>query len=35
VPLAEIAPDREIGGVVVRDALSKVDHSGIEKLPPR
>jgi 2-amino-4-hydroxy-6-hydroxymethyldihydropteridine diphosphokinase len=35
VPLAEIAPDREIGGVVVRDALSKVAHSGIEKLPPR
>ena len=35
VPLAEIAPDREIGGVVVRDALARVDKSGIKKLPPR
>jgi 2-amino-4-hydroxy-6-hydroxymethyldihydropteridine diphosphokinase len=35
VPLAEIAPDREIDGVAVRDALSRVDQSGIEKLPPR
>jgi 2-amino-4-hydroxy-6-hydroxymethyldihydropteridine diphosphokinase len=35
VPLAEITPDREIGGVVVRDALAAVDKSGIEKLPPR
>jgi 2-amino-4-hydroxy-6-hydroxymethyldihydropteridine diphosphokinase len=35
VPLAEIAPDREIGGVVVRDALARVDQTGIEKLPPR
>jgi 2-amino-4-hydroxy-6-hydroxymethyldihydropteridine diphosphokinase len=35
VPLAEIAPDREIDGVVIRDALSKVDQTGIEKLPPR
>jgi 2-amino-4-hydroxy-6-hydroxymethyldihydropteridine diphosphokinase len=34
VPLAEIAPDRDIGGVVVRDALSEVNQSGIEKLPP-
>lgn len=35
VPLAEIAPDREIGGVMVRQALAGVDKTGIEKLPPR
>jgi 2-amino-4-hydroxy-6-hydroxymethyldihydropteridine diphosphokinase len=35
VPLAEIAPDRNINGVVVREALTRVDTSGIEKLPPR
>ena len=33
VPLAEIAPDRLISGVRVRDALAKVDRSGIERLP--
>jgi 2-amino-4-hydroxy-6-hydroxymethyldihydropteridine diphosphokinase len=32
VPLAEIVPDRMIGGVRVRDALSEVDASGIERL---
>jgi 2-amino-4-hydroxy-6-hydroxymethyldihydropteridine diphosphokinase len=35
VPLAEIAPNLEIDGVAVQDALSRVDQSGIEKLPPR
>jgi len=35
VPLAEIAPDRRIDGVVVSAALARVDKSGIEKLPPR
>jgi len=35
VPLAEIAPDRIIAGVRVRDALARVDVSGIEKLKPR
>jgi len=35
VPLAEIAPERVIGGVRVRDALTHVDTAGIEKLPPR
>ena len=35
VPLAEIAPDRVIAGRRVRDALAKVDTSGIEKLAPR
>jgi 2-amino-4-hydroxy-6-hydroxymethyldihydropteridine diphosphokinase len=35
VPLAEIAPDRKIGGVKVADALARLDRSGIEKLPPR
>ena len=33
VPLAEIAPDRVIAGVRVRDALARADASGIEKLP--
>lgn len=32
VPLAEIAPDRWIGGVRVRDALARVDTSGVERL---
>jgi 2-amino-4-hydroxy-6-hydroxymethyldihydropteridine diphosphokinase len=35
VPLAEIAPERIIAGVRVRDALARVDVSGIERLPPR
>ena len=35
VPLAEIAPERTIAGVRVRDALARVDASGIEKLPSR
>jgi 2-amino-4-hydroxy-6-hydroxymethyldihydropteridine diphosphokinase len=33
VPLAEIAPERVIGGIAVRDALAGVDASGIERLP--
>jgi 2-amino-4-hydroxy-6-hydroxymethyldihydropteridine diphosphokinase len=35
VPLAEIAPDRRIAGVRVRDALARLETSGIEKLPLR
>jgi 2-amino-4-hydroxy-6-hydroxymethyldihydropteridine diphosphokinase len=35
VPLAEIAPDRIIAGVRVRDALARVDAKGIEKLGSR
>jgi len=35
VPLAEIAPDRVIAGIRVRDALKRVDASGIEKLARR
>ena len=35
VPLAEIAPNRAIGGKAVRDALARVDASGIEKLESR
>ncbi len=35
VPLAEIAPERVISGIRVRDALAKVDQSGIERLPRR
>ena len=35
VPLAEIAPDRVIGGVSVRDALARVDARGIERLSPK
>jgi 2-amino-4-hydroxy-6-hydroxymethyldihydropteridine diphosphokinase len=34
-PLAEIAPDREIAGVRVADALRRLDSSGIERLPRR
>jgi 2-amino-4-hydroxy-6-hydroxymethyldihydropteridine diphosphokinase len=33
VPLAEIAPERVIAGVRVRDALGRIDAAGIEKLP--
>jgi 2-amino-4-hydroxy-6-hydroxymethyldihydropteridine diphosphokinase len=35
VPLVEIAPDREIAGVRLRDALARLDARGIERLPPR
>ena len=35
VPLADIAADRVIAGVSVKDALAKVDATGIERLPPR
>jgi 2-amino-4-hydroxy-6-hydroxymethyldihydropteridine diphosphokinase len=34
LPLAEIAPDRRIAGRRVRDVLSSVNLSGIEKLTP-
>src|SRR5262245_15093250 len=34
-PLAEIAPERVIGGVKVSDALARVGAQGIERLPPR
>lgn len=33
-PLAEIVPDRRIAGIPIRDALERVDTSGIERLPP-
>jgi 2-amino-4-hydroxy-6-hydroxymethyldihydropteridine diphosphokinase len=35
VPLADIAADRMIAGVRVKDALAKIDATGIERLPPR
>lgn len=35
VPLAEIVPERAIAGIRVKDALARVDVSGIERLPPR
>jgi 2-amino-4-hydroxy-6-hydroxymethyldihydropteridine diphosphokinase len=35
VPLAEIAPDRIVAGAAVRDALARLDTSGIERLGPR
>jgi 2-amino-4-hydroxy-6-hydroxymethyldihydropteridine diphosphokinase len=35
VPLAEIAPDRVIAGIRVKDAVKRVDASGIEKLARR
>jgi 2-amino-4-hydroxy-6-hydroxymethyldihydropteridine diphosphokinase len=34
VPLAQIAPERVIGGIKVRDALTRADATGIERLPP-
>jgi 2-amino-4-hydroxy-6-hydroxymethyldihydropteridine diphosphokinase len=34
-PLAEIAPDRKIKGIAIKEALAKLDVTGIEKLPPR
>jgi 2-amino-4-hydroxy-6-hydroxymethyldihydropteridine diphosphokinase len=34
-PLAEIAPDRKIKGITIKDALARLDSGGIEKLPPR
>jgi 2-amino-4-hydroxy-6-hydroxymethyldihydropteridine diphosphokinase len=34
-PLAEIAPERRIEGIRIADALSRVDQSGIERLPTR
>jgi 2-amino-4-hydroxy-6-hydroxymethyldihydropteridine diphosphokinase len=33
VPLSEIAPDRMIGGIRVRDALARLETGGIERLP--
>jgi 2-amino-4-hydroxy-6-hydroxymethyldihydropteridine diphosphokinase len=33
-PLAEFAAERVIAGVRVRDALDRLDTSGIERLPP-
>ncbi len=35
VPLAEIAPEKVIAGIRVREALARVDAEGVEKLPPR
>jgi 2-amino-4-hydroxy-6-hydroxymethyldihydropteridine diphosphokinase len=35
LPLAEILPECVIAGIQVRDALAKVDQTGIERLPPR
>jgi 2-amino-4-hydroxy-6-hydroxymethyldihydropteridine diphosphokinase len=32
-PLAEIAPDLAVDGVPVREALAKLDQSGMERLP--
>jgi 2-amino-4-hydroxy-6-hydroxymethyldihydropteridine diphosphokinase len=34
VPLAEIAPELVIAGVRVRDALARLDATGVERLPP-
>ena len=35
VPLAEIAPDRVIGGRQIGEALRNIDTVGIERLPPQ
>jgi 2-amino-4-hydroxy-6-hydroxymethyldihydropteridine diphosphokinase len=32
-PLAEIAPDRKIKGIAIKDGLARLDQSGIKKLP--
>jgi hypothetical protein len=34
VPLNEIAPERCIAGVRIKDAVARVNRAGIEKLPP-
>ena len=34
-PLAEIAPDRKIRGVTIKEALARLDAGSVEKLPPR
>jgi 2-amino-4-hydroxy-6-hydroxymethyldihydropteridine diphosphokinase len=34
-PLAEIVPDRKIKGIAIRDALARLDATGVEKLAPR
>jgi len=35
LPLAEIAPERTIAGRRIREALTGLDVTGIERLPPR
>jgi len=35
VPLAEIAGERVVAGLRIKDALAKVDRDGIEELPKR
>jgi 2-amino-4-hydroxy-6-hydroxymethyldihydropteridine diphosphokinase len=35
VPLAEIAPERIIAGTRVSDALTRIDTTGVRRLPPR
>jgi 2-amino-4-hydroxy-6-hydroxymethyldihydropteridine diphosphokinase len=35
VPLAEIVPERDIAGIRIRDAVTRVDGTGIERLPSR
>jgi 2-amino-4-hydroxy-6-hydroxymethyldihydropteridine diphosphokinase len=35
LPLAEIAPERRIGGIAIQHALAGVDQTGIGKLPSR
>jgi len=35
MPLSDIAPDRVIAGVRVKDALARIDATGIERLLPR
>lgn len=33
IPLAEIVPDRAIGGIPVSEAAARLDGSGVERLP--
>jgi 2-amino-4-hydroxy-6-hydroxymethyldihydropteridine diphosphokinase len=34
VPLTEIAPDRNVGGTRVKDALARLDQAGVA-IPPQ
>src|SRR4030088_774951 len=35
VPLAEIAPEKVIGGIRIADAQARIDTKGVVRLPPR
>jgi len=35
LPLADLVPERRISGVRIKNALARLDQTGIDKLPPR